>query len=288
MSVKALAWAFEKKIGDPYAKLILLALADFASDAGDCWPSTDTIADKSGCSQRSVFRKLDELAQLGLLKKTERFTDRGQTSNFYILNVNNLDPQAFEVGGDSLSYPPSPAVIPPMTLRSYRYEPSLEEESKNHIPLKEADSQDSSVDKKESKKERPFERKNPTDFFGNKRDARPQNENDLVLLDGKVFISSTTVEELGNDFPGLPNARGRIKAAAVGWLEAIEMPRRMSALRSHLANKEQESLDRAAAREQRNGILKDVLVERNKLKKADQEAKAAAQAERDKPKQPCW
>jgi len=40
MSFRHMAWAMETKIGDPLAKLLLVALADRADkDTGQCWPS---------------------------------------------------------------------------------------------------------------------------------------------------------------------------------------------------------------------------------------------------------
>jgi hypothetical protein len=277
MSVEAIAWAFKKQIGDSIAKLILLALADYANDDGACWPTGDTLAAKAECSRRSLYNKFEELEQRGLLRKIQRRDSEGDlASNIYILNVRDLAPQDFEgvvhrvhkvVHGGHWGCAPGFTTVVHLGAHKPSLEPSLEEDSKNHSAPSGADLQD---------------------FFGNKRENRPQNEKDLVLRDGEVFISSTTVEELTNDFPGLPNARGRIKSAAVTWLEPIDVPRRMAVLRSHLAKQEQASLERAAAREQRNGMLKDVLTERNKLIKAQQESRAAAQAERDKPKQPCW
>ena len=39
MSVKAIGWAFEQKVDDPLAKLVLLALADHYNEStGDAWP----------------------------------------------------------------------------------------------------------------------------------------------------------------------------------------------------------------------------------------------------------
>ena len=44
MSVRAMAWAFEQRVGSPMAKLVLLKLADHADENGECFPSIGRIA----------------------------------------------------------------------------------------------------------------------------------------------------------------------------------------------------------------------------------------------------
>lgn len=52
-------------------KLVALALADNANEAGLCWPSIATIARKCGCSERSVQRSIRQLQADGILKRDE-------------------------------------------------------------------------------------------------------------------------------------------------------------------------------------------------------------------------
>lgn len=47
------------------AKLVLLALADFANDKGLAWPSIPTVARKTGLSTRQVKRVLPKLEEAG-------------------------------------------------------------------------------------------------------------------------------------------------------------------------------------------------------------------------------
>lgn len=48
-------------------KMVLLCLADFANDRGECWPSIDTIAAKCSCSDRTVQKAIRSLKEWGIL-----------------------------------------------------------------------------------------------------------------------------------------------------------------------------------------------------------------------------
>ena len=54
------------------AALVLLALADFADPAGNCWPSVGRIVAENPVSERSARRALRELEAAGLLVAVER------------------------------------------------------------------------------------------------------------------------------------------------------------------------------------------------------------------------
>lgn len=63
MSVKWMSAVWENGPEDKAELIVLLALADFANDAGDCWPSMPTIGRKARMSERNarrVVRKLEE------------------------------------------------------------------------------------------------------------------------------------------------------------------------------------------------------------------------------------
>ena len=80
-------WAWDQRL-PPNAKLILMALADSADDAGECWPRLRTLASKCCVSERTVQRALQQFEGTGLLSVEHRFTDGGrQTSNRYRLAV---------------------------------------------------------------------------------------------------------------------------------------------------------------------------------------------------------
>lgn len=74
MSVKAIGWAFEQKVDDPLAKLVLLALADHYNEStGDAWPSIDRLVSITEGSRSTVIRKLKKLEQVGFISREKRY-----------------------------------------------------------------------------------------------------------------------------------------------------------------------------------------------------------------------
>jgi hypothetical protein len=66
MSVRVMAAVFESDM-PPTERLVMLALADHADDAGDCYPSVARIMSRTGLSERAVrgaFRKLSDAGAL--------------------------------------------------------------------------------------------------------------------------------------------------------------------------------------------------------------------------------
>jgi hypothetical protein len=53
-------------------KFLLLSLADQANDAGECWPSFDTLSQRCSMSRRTVFDSLADLEQEGWLERVPR------------------------------------------------------------------------------------------------------------------------------------------------------------------------------------------------------------------------
>jgi Helix-turn-helix domain len=77
MSVAMLSrvWKHSKaRLGD---RLVLLALADFANDAGESWPSVETLAKKSRISERETRYALRRLERSGELKTLPNKGPRG-------------------------------------------------------------------------------------------------------------------------------------------------------------------------------------------------------------------
>lgn len=62
-------------------KLVLLALADNANDAGDCWPSINALATKCSLSRRSVLRTISGLQGGGHLT---RRAEKGKVSAYRV------------------------------------------------------------------------------------------------------------------------------------------------------------------------------------------------------------
>lgn len=69
MSVAAMHWAWSQVL-PPAPKLILMALADNADDAGYCWPRVKKIAERCSVSERTVQRTLKNFETSALLKSS--------------------------------------------------------------------------------------------------------------------------------------------------------------------------------------------------------------------------
>lgn len=101
MSMMLMVKALQIKVGNPLRKLVLLKLADNASDQGECWPSYQYIADQCEISKRSVMSHIDDLCQSGLLKKVFRKGPKGNSTNIYILTLPSAG-DSLPSAGDSL------------------------------------------------------------------------------------------------------------------------------------------------------------------------------------------
>lgn len=87
MSIRAMNWAWAQKI-PPTPKLILMALADAANHADECWPGIPFVAEKCCVSERTVQRVVREFEAIKLMSVSERFTTTGRrTSNIYHLHI---------------------------------------------------------------------------------------------------------------------------------------------------------------------------------------------------------
>jgi hypothetical protein len=114
-------------------KLVLLALADNASDEGVCWPSVNTLAKKTCLSRRGVQASVARLQVEGHLARV--FRD-GRSTNYLIQAIQNGDdlPPAHGVRppAQDMRPPCAPDAHPP--AHGVRPEPSIEpscETSKN-------------------------------------------------------------------------------------------------------------------------------------------------------------
>ena len=68
-------------------RLMLLALADNANDAGVCWPSVVTLAKKCATTTRSVLRTLDRLEASG---RIVRERTPGKHNTYRLLGVRKV------------------------------------------------------------------------------------------------------------------------------------------------------------------------------------------------------
>lgn len=94
----------------PSEKIVLLALADQANDAGrNCWPSVPTIARRSSQGERTVRRALQSLEAKGLLS----IHHRTGTSSQYHIHLSHPDTPANLAGVCDGSPPPATVAPPP-------------------------------------------------------------------------------------------------------------------------------------------------------------------------------
>lgn len=91
MSVRILSEVFEKSETSGNARLVLIALADCASDDGACWPSIRKIGKMSNVAEQTVKKYIRAFKHIGLIESVERFDPRGRrTSNIYHLKTDKL------------------------------------------------------------------------------------------------------------------------------------------------------------------------------------------------------
>jgi DNA-binding transcriptional ArsR family regulator len=90
MSRAARDWAWNCQGLTPGQRLVLLALAEHADDAGRCWPSLSRLAERTEVDRRTVTRSLAALETRGLLQR-ERIERR---STVYTLAVGRSDSNA--------------------------------------------------------------------------------------------------------------------------------------------------------------------------------------------------
>lgn len=68
MSIKIMSQIWEHGPEDKTQLLLLLALSDYANDAGECWPSIASLCKKTRASERTVRRQLRALEEDGWLE----------------------------------------------------------------------------------------------------------------------------------------------------------------------------------------------------------------------------
>src|SRR4030095_3986241 len=101
MSIRAINWAFNQKVGSMATKIILIKLADNANDEGFCWPSLDYVSEKCECDKTTVKRHIKRLEELNLVHIQHRNQDNTNLSNYYHLNL------PLEPGGGRGTQPPA-------------------------------------------------------------------------------------------------------------------------------------------------------------------------------------
>lgn len=88
MSIQAVSWAISARVRNPGAKLLLIALANYADERGECWPSQERLERDTELSERTIRTKLKLLEDGGFLSREERRSDAGRrASDFYTLHM---------------------------------------------------------------------------------------------------------------------------------------------------------------------------------------------------------
>jgi hypothetical protein len=62
-------------------------LCSFANNDGECFPSRATLANRMGCSERAVDGYMQELIDIALVVKEQRFSNNKQVTNTYHLPI---------------------------------------------------------------------------------------------------------------------------------------------------------------------------------------------------------
>lgn len=101
MSVEAITWASKQTAGSPGAKLVLIALANYANDRHECWPSQNTLAQWTEQSDRTIRTHLATLESMGLISRQSREVAGCFTSDMITLHIDqrkNLPAEKSSVG----------------------------------------------------------------------------------------------------------------------------------------------------------------------------------------------
>lgn len=144
MSFQAMAWAVEQKTGSASTKLVLLILANYADNAGVCWPSQERLASDTDMTDRSIRNAVAALVEIGLLQVEERRGTTGvRKTNTYRLQL----PENISDGGaDHRKNPTSatgntfrslPETVSSKPIRENQSEEPIRERARKRTPLPE-------------------------------------------------------------------------------------------------------------------------------------------------------
>ncbi|MFY9074977.1 helix-turn-helix domain-containing protein [Malaciobacter mytili] len=87
MSLKIMNIGFASNL-KPTAKLIYIAIADFANDDGECFPSKGKLAEKASVSMSTMKYYLRAFENLGIIKTEQLYRNNGSKSSLlYKINI---------------------------------------------------------------------------------------------------------------------------------------------------------------------------------------------------------
>lgn len=104
MSMDLMVKAMKTKVGNPLRKLVLVKLADNASDQGECWPSYQHIADQCEIGRSTVKLHIRELEKAGFLRREYRRKGELNQSNVFHLSLDGGADS--DLGGGAGDNPP--------------------------------------------------------------------------------------------------------------------------------------------------------------------------------------
>ncbi|SCM77082.1 hypothetical protein KL86PLE_40886 [uncultured Pleomorphomonas sp.] len=91
MGFRHIASVMAARIGSSREKLVLLSLADYASDEdGQCWPSVRSLSTKAELSERAIQQSLKKLADMELITVRRRSVEGMSLTNVYRLNLDAI------------------------------------------------------------------------------------------------------------------------------------------------------------------------------------------------------
>lgn len=128
MSIQAVNWAIEQRVGDPTLKILLLAICNYTNENDECWPSQAVLARDSEVSDRTIRRALKKLVDLGFIETQSRERAGGGNSSLLIRILRHADKLSDTPADTHMSAPPRTPVVrtPPDIAVSAPYEPSIE------------------------------------------------------------------------------------------------------------------------------------------------------------------
>ena len=89
MSVRVMGRVWAQSKTKDGKLLVMLALADFANDEGESWPSMPVLADKARLSERQARKVLDKLEQAGEIRRIRSNGGRNRRNHYVILLSEN-------------------------------------------------------------------------------------------------------------------------------------------------------------------------------------------------------
>lgn len=81
MSYQATTWAAKVRTGSHVLKAVLMAVANYADEEGECYPSQARLAFDTELTDRTVREALSRLEEMGIINRTRRSNEDGYRSS---------------------------------------------------------------------------------------------------------------------------------------------------------------------------------------------------------------